>query len=122
MTLRGPSVALLISGVVLLAGPLGSVAQSGSPPAEVATEIADFAFAPSIDVGTGGTVTWRNDDPVDHTVTASDGSFSAVLPAGGSFTHIFSAPGSVAYFCAIHPSMTGTVNVVRAQAIPAERA
>jgi plastocyanin len=76
--------------------------------------IEGFAFAPTtIRVGTGQDVTWTNADPTAHTVTARDRSFgSDPLDAGASFSATFDRPGRYAYFCAIHPAMTGTVGVV----------
>jgi len=74
--------------------------------------ISGFAFEPAIEVRVGATVTWVNQDIVGHDVAASDGSFaSPMLPQGGSFAHAFPAAGTYAYFCAVHPFMTGTVTV-----------
>ena len=80
---------------------------------DTAVSIANFAFNPdTTTVPAGGTVTWRNDDPAPHTVTADDGQFdSGILDPGASFSWTFSAPGSVSYHCQVHPSMTGSVNV-----------
>jgi hypothetical protein len=75
--------------------------------------IVDFAFAPDVtEVETGTRVTWRNEDPAEHTVTATDADFeSNNLAQGESFSLIFDRPGTYAYRCAIHPEMKGTVNV-----------
>jgi plastocyanin len=100
--------------------PVGSPAADGATPADevtatgpAAVAIVDVSFQPaSIDVAAGTTVTWTNDDGFGHTVTATDGAFnSGVLDGGASFSQIFSEPGTFEYFCAIHPSMTGTVTV-----------
>ena len=82
-----------------------------SEPGSVA--IADFAFAPdTIEVEAGTEITWRNDDPTDHTVTSFDGDFgSDSLAAGDSFSRRFTTPGTHRYRCAIHPDMQGTVKV-----------
>ena len=75
--------------------------------------IADFEFAPKVaEVEPGTNVTWRNDDPAEHTVTAIDGDFeSSNLGEGESFSFTFEEPGTYAYRCAIHPEMQGSVNV-----------
>ncbi len=73
--------------------------------------IVQFAFvAPTVEVPTGSRVTWINDDPAPHTVTADDGSFdSRQLDAGASFDVVLDKPGVFAYHCEIHPTMVGTV-------------
>jgi plastocyanin len=76
-------------------------------------EIKNFSFSPaSLTVKAGDTVTWTNNDTATHTVTADDNSFtSSDLAPGASFKHTFAKPGTVAYHCSIHPSMTATVVV-----------
>ncbi len=75
--------------------------------------VVDVAFAPAdIEVPVGTTVDWTNQDAFAHTVTARDGAFdSGTLDGGGNFSRTFQEPGTFDYFCAIHPSMTGTVTV-----------
>jgi hypothetical protein len=75
--------------------------------------IQDFFFSPAqITVQPGTTVTWVNRGKAPHTVTADDGSFdSGKLQPGQSFSHKFQNPGTVAYHCEIHPSMTASVTV-----------
>ena len=83
--------------------------------ASAGTEVSvvDVAFAPAdIEVPVGTTVDWTNQDPFAHTVTARDGAFdSGTLDGGEAFSQTFGEPGTFGYFCAIHPSMTGTVTV-----------
>ena len=51
-------------------------------------------------------------DEVRHTVTADDGTFDLGLDGEGSGgSHRFTEPGTHAYHCSVHPSMTGTVLV-----------
>jgi plastocyanin len=78
-----------------------------------AVAVEGFAFVPStLEVLSGTEVTWTNRDPTTHTVTAEDGSFdSGPLDQGGTFAMTFNEPGTVAYFCSIHPTMKGTVTV-----------
>ena len=75
--------------------------------------ITDFAFSPErMELSIGTELTWMNDDPTGHTVTADDGSFdSGVLDPGGRFSYVFNRPGTYTYACSIHPSMRGTVHV-----------
>ena len=78
-----------------------------------AVTIAGFAYDPAtVEVGTGDTVTWTNDDDVPHTVDARGGEFSSGnLDPGDDFTFTFDTAGSYDYFCAIHDFMAGTVTV-----------
>ena len=81
-----------------------------------AVDIVDLAFEPAdVQVTTGTTVTWSNTGVAPHSATAKDGSFdSGILETGGSFEHTFTAPGTFAYLCQVHPDMTGTIEVVAA--------
>jgi len=84
-------------------------------------EIKVFQFQPKvIEVHAGATVTWTNEDNIEHTVTsgtpaAPDGAFaSAPFGKGRSFTATFDKPGEYVYFCSKHKSMHGTVKVLPA--------
>jgi plastocyanin len=87
----------------------GSAAASGGS----TVEINNFMFMPAtLTVAVGTTVTWKFDDSTQHTVTAADKSFASPPMAGGqTYTHTFTAAGTVAYHCSIHPFMTGTIVV-----------
>jgi plastocyanin len=90
---------------------VASAAASKQSKAAVAIEA--FAFTPpTITARVGETVTWKNRDPADHTVTAEDGSFdSGTMTRGGTFKASFDSPGEYRYVCALHPGMKGTVVV-----------
>ena len=53
--------------------------------------IVQFAFVPAIvQVDTGSAVTWTNDDPAPHTVTADDGTFdSKQMEPGADYAVVF---------------------------------
>jgi plastocyanin len=75
--------------------------------------IANLRFTPAaIEIAPGTTVVWTNTDPIEHTVTATDGSFdSGLLRTGASWAHTFARADSVAYGCRPHPVMRGRVEV-----------
>lgn len=85
----------------------------GASAAEMIVKIANFTFGPqTLTVPAGTTVTWVNDDDVPHVVAEKDGKFrSKALDTGDKFSQVFSTPGKVAYYCAIHPHMTGEIVV-----------
>ncbi len=89
-------------------------APAAPAPAAVAATIKDFSFK-DLEVAKGTTVTWTNQDPASHTVTADDGSFDSGLATplkqGATFSHTFTEAGTFAFHCQIHPSMQGTVTV-----------
>ena len=70
-------------------------------------------FEPAkITILVGTTVTWRNGDASNHTVTAEADTFdSGYLAPGGSFSYTFAKQGHYAYECLIHKFMKGTVDV-----------
>lgn len=76
-------------------------------------EIVEFTFDPDpIEVEAGDEVTWTNEDSAPHTATADDGSFdTGTLDKGKAATVKFEAAGTFPYFCEIHPTMHGTVEV-----------
>jgi plastocyanin len=72
-----------------------------------------------VNVSTGTTVTWTNDDSTLHTVTSgspeggtSGTEFdSSYLAAGKTFQHPFNSTGTFDYYCTLHPFMVGKVIV-----------
>jgi plastocyanin len=75
--------------------------------------IQDFYFSPaSINVEPGTTVTWVNQGQAPHTATHTGGTFdSGTLQPGQSYSYTFNRAGTYAYYCQIHPNMTGTIVV-----------
>ncbi len=65
-----------------------------------------------IQVNTGTTVTWTNDDTIIHTVTDIDKKFdSDLIQPGAGWQYTFYNEGKYNYFCTIHPWMKGLVIV-----------
>ena len=75
--------------------------------------ISNFTFNPgSLTVAAGTSVTFTNGDGPSHTTTSDDDVWdSGVLASGDDFEVVFADPGTFAYHCSIHPSMTATVTV-----------
>jgi plastocyanin len=135
---------LLISAASLLitAGSLAgcSATAESSPQAPSSTVSAaagpvinlhSLMFNPSTTtVKAGTTVTWRNDEPITHTVTSGrfvgvdkttglrssqqpDGLFNAKLEGKGkTFSFTFTKPGNYSYYCDIHQGMNAVIKVV----------
>lgn len=98
----------------------------------VAVTVEHIAFAPAtLEVDAGTEVTWTNRDAdVVHTATSGipgdagvpgldnavpaepDGTFDGDMNgADASFSFTFDEPGTYAYFCRVHQSMTGEIVV-----------
>jgi plastocyanin len=75
--------------------------------------IDNFSFTPrEITVAAGTTITWVNHDDVPHTVVSTDKKFrSKALDTDDRFSFTFTDAGTYAYFCSVHPMMTGKVIV-----------
>ncbi|MEZ4564250.1 MAG: ScyD/ScyE family protein [Thermomicrobiales bacterium] len=89
------------------------VASPGDLAGAVAVSIHDLAYDPTpLQIAVGTTVAWTNNDPVPHTATATDGSFDTGTIAPGETASVtFSTPGSIAYVCLYHPTMSGIIEV-----------
>lgn len=92
-----------------------------------ASTMANKAFAPDdINAKVGDTVTWTNKDTIFHTVTSGTGPSdtthgkefdsglsgpTALTTQGKTFSHKFMTAGEFPYFCQLHPTMVGKVEV-----------
>lgn len=90
---------------------MASVAAAATPGPTVTMPGRLFS-PPHVSALSGESVAWRNDDSSRHVVRAEDGSFdSGVLRPGEVFERRFDATGVTRYFCTIHRSMRGSVEV-----------
>jgi plastocyanin len=89
-------------------------APSGEAAKSEKVQIVEFSYEPDpVVVQAGGKVSWQNEDTAPHTATADDGSFDTdTIEKGKLGSATFKAPGTFTYFCQIHPTMHGTVEVV----------
>jgi plastocyanin len=122
-TLRRLRRAAALVALTLLMSMVGAVfsAPVALAEEEVVITARAFSYSPaSIEIETGTTVIWRNEDPMDyplldgtHRVKAGDDSFdSGDIHPGQQFTKTFLEPGTIEYACVIHPSlMTGSIKV-----------
>jgi plastocyanin len=94
-------------------GFIATHAASAVPARTQTVSIKMFAFAPQVlTVTPGTTVTWTNADEDPHTISANDKSFhSAALDTDDKYSFTFTRPGEYAYFCSLHPHMTGKIIV-----------
>lgn len=112
--------ALSLALVACTSSPSSSAsAQSSSGSGGNTVTLSGLAFSPtSLTVKAGTTVTFKNSDSVDHTVTnGKDGkpdanaAFDKSLPTGQSVDITFSTAGTFNVTCKIHSSMNMTVTV-----------
>jgi plastocyanin len=89
-------------------------APSGEASKSEKVQIVEFTYEPDpVVVQAGGKVIWQNEDTAPHTATADDGSFdTGTIDKGKIGSATFKEPGTFTYFCEIHPTMHGTVEVV----------
>ena len=117
-------VALVAAGVLVAGGCSvfeGSDADGGAlegpsttlSAAEGVVVVQNISFNPArVAARVGQEVVWTVDDNgVSHSVTADDGSFDSGRLSAGDFKRTFDQPGEVAYHCAVHARMKGTVVV-----------
>ena len=98
---------LIAVGLVLAVG-----AAAADAPVRTVTMPAKLYEPSHLDVLVGTTVTWKNDDAINHTVTADGDAFSSgYVPPGGSFSFAFAKQGRYPFHCTIHKFMKGEVDV-----------
>ena len=103
----------VVTALAVAALAAGALASQGAPATDAEVQIDQYAFLPPrIAVKPGTTVTWTNEDDAPHTVASSAKLFmSKALDTGDKFSFTFTTPSTYAYFCSLHPQMTGTVTV-----------
>jgi plastocyanin len=89
-------------------------APSGEAAKSEKVQIVEFTYQPDpVVVQVGGKVNWQDEDTAPHTATADDGSFdTGILERGKIKSETFKEAGTFPYFCEVHPTMHGTVEVV----------
>jgi plastocyanin len=94
--------------------PESAAAPSGEAAKSEKVDIVEFTYQPDpVVVQAGGKVIWQNQDAAPHTATADDDSFdTGTIEKGKTGSETFKEAGTFAYFCEIHPTMRGTVEVV----------
>jgi plastocyanin len=104
-----------LTNMAKLAGkfPSNAVAMMKSGPTEVA--INGFAFGPGkITVEAGRSITWTNADDTPHQISlVGKSQRSDVMLKGQAATLKFDEAGNIDYVCGLHPSMKGTIEVVK---------
>lgn len=85
---------------------------------QVEVDIKLFQYKPAdIEVSTGTTVTWKNNDAIEHSIThgtpenSGDEFDSEFFTKEQSYSMKFEKEGEYPYFCKRHPSMKGKVVV-----------
>jgi plastocyanin len=73
----------------------------------------NFFGVKRLTVGSGARVTWDWTGVLNHNVTVRSGPsrFHSRTQARGSYSHVFTKPGTYALYCTIHPFMKMTVVV-----------
>jgi plastocyanin len=100
----------------------GSDTTSGSRPTTpdlggtVQVVMKSLAFSPAaVDATVGQTVTWTQQDSAPHNVTYLSGprfaSSGTLIRLGAKFSLRLTEPGTIHYFCSIHPWMKATIVV-----------
>ncbi len=112
-------VAALSLALVACTSSPSSSAESSTGSGGTTVTLSGLAFSPtSLTVAVGTTVTFKNNDTVDHTVTnGKDGkpdanaAFDKSLPSGQSVDITFDKAGTFNVTCKIHSTMNMTVMV-----------
>jgi plastocyanin len=121
VALSGAALVIATGALLVARDPQGSdntPAQAAPATGVTDVNIKDFTYVPAaITVAVGTTVTFTNEDGAPHTATSgtsptADGAFeSGTLAKGDSKSIKVTKRGTLAYYCALHPFMKGTVVV-----------
>ena len=89
-----------------------SVTPGGPKQANHDVAMRDIKFVPKeITVDVGDTVTWTNEDSVDHNAIADDDSFrTPTFGEGETASVTIDEAGSFPYFCSLHANMEGRIS------------
>lgn len=106
---------LILAGVALWLVSFASLSEAVSPQTRV-IEVRNMAFGPAPEgLHIGDEVKWVNHDPVEHTATATDGSFDVALMPDSSGEVRLKQAGVISYYCRFHPGMKGQLTIAPAK-------
>jgi plastocyanin len=99
--------------ILLAVSTLALVLAAPASSATVTVSIKRTGFVPkSTTINQDDSVTWTNNDTINHQVVANNGSFaSPILGPGKSWTRKFGNGGTFRYHDSLHPGLTGSVVV-----------
>jgi plastocyanin len=99
--------------ILLAVSMLALVLAAPASSATVTVSIKRTGFVPkSTTINQDDSVTWTNNDTINHQVVANNGGFaSPILGPGKSWTHKFGNGGTFRYHDSLHPGLTGSVVV-----------
>jgi plastocyanin len=114
-----------VRALVLVLAAIGVTAPAAhaADSAQITAGLGNRYLTPTVEVDQGGRVTFANRDAVSHDVTARDEAggkplFASPLVAPGASAGVdgvqYLRTGSYAFFCSVHPQMTGTLRVTAA--------
>ncbi len=123
-----PALLLLVLAVAFLAVPAVGAASwvaeapavATDPPPEATIKIVAFRMVPDrLDIVTGTTVTWVNNEPIEypavggsHELVADDGSWrSPAIAPGTRWSRRFDQPGAAKYHSSQHSTASGEISV-----------
>jgi LPXTG-motif cell wall-anchored protein len=113
-TISAITLALLLCGGVASAQTIDSSAATtanttGSTMTHVNIAIEGTTYNPhNVVVSAGSTVVWTNGDSVAHSIVADRGAFSSgAIPAGGTYSQLFTDPGTYLYYDPAHGAAGG---------------
>jgi plastocyanin len=110
------SLRVVVAAAVLALLPcsMGQAAAPAKPVTHTIT-IEGMQFQPAeVKIKAGDSVVWINKDMFPHTVTAKSNAFdSHQIEAGKSWKFRAAATGEFPYVCSLHPTMQGTLRVVK---------
>jgi len=76
-------------------------------------DVVDSFFPTAIEINSGTTVTWVNNDTAIHTVADTKKTFdSKFIQSGATWKYTFEKAGEYDYVCTLHPWMKGSVSVI----------
>jgi plastocyanin len=108
---RFARLAVLMAALLALGLFAACSSSGGASSASDAITIKNFAFTTS-PVTAGSTVTVKNNDSVEHTVTSDDGSsFNVSIQPGKTATFTAPKAGTYKFHCNIHSQMHGSLTV-----------
>ena len=89
------------------------VAETDNSASDTVVRIDNFTFVPSeVTVKNGSTITFVNEDSMQHTATANNGVFDTGLIANGESKSVtLNDVGTFSYHCTPHPVMKGKITV-----------